>query len=53
MLPTGETFSSVVQLAQILSMGEHLQELADCASQKATWRTRRRGALAPGDSLCT
>jgi hypothetical protein len=34
MLPTGETFSSVAQLAAILSSGDHLQQLTNCASQK-------------------
>ena len=34
MLPTGETFSSLLQLAAILSQGTHLQQLTDCASQK-------------------
>jgi hypothetical protein len=34
MLPTGETFSSVSQLAQILAMGAHAQDLTDCASKK-------------------
>jgi hypothetical protein len=34
MLPTGEMFSSVSQLAAILSSGMHLQQLTDCASQK-------------------
>jgi hypothetical protein len=34
MLPTGETFSSVSQLAAILSQGQHLQQLTDCASHK-------------------
>ena len=49
MLPTGETFSSVAELAQILSMGEHLQELTDCASQKLMTYALSR-SLAPGDS---
>jgi hypothetical protein len=34
MLPTGETFSSVSQLATILSMGTRSQQLTDCASKK-------------------
>jgi hypothetical protein len=34
MLPSGETFSSVSQLASILSGGSHLQQLTDCASHK-------------------
>ena len=34
MLPTGETFNSLPQLAMILSQGIHLQELTDCASHK-------------------
>jgi hypothetical protein len=33
-LPTGETFSSLPQLAAILSQGNHLQQLTDCASRK-------------------
>jgi hypothetical protein len=49
MLPTGETFSSVAQLAQILSMGGHLQELTDCASQKLMTYALSR-SLVPGDS---
>jgi uncharacterized protein DUF1592/uncharacterized protein DUF1588/uncharacterized protein DUF1595/uncharacterized protein DUF1585/uncharacterized protein DUF1587 len=49
MLPTGETFSSVAELAQILSMGAHLQELTDCASQKLMTYALSR-SLAPGDS---
>jgi hypothetical protein len=34
MLPTGETFNSLPQLASILSQGTHLQQLTDCASHK-------------------
>jgi hypothetical protein len=34
MLPTGETFSSLSQLAQILTMGTHGQQAIDCASHK-------------------
>jgi hypothetical protein len=34
MLPTGETFSSLSQLATILSMGTHGQQAIDCASHK-------------------
>jgi hypothetical protein len=34
MLPTGEMFTSLSQLAGILSQGPHLQELTDCASHK-------------------
>jgi len=35
MLPTGETFSTLAQLAAILSMpGQHLTDLTNCASQK-------------------
>jgi hypothetical protein len=34
MLPTGEMFSSVSQLASILSSGDHLAKLKDCASRK-------------------
>jgi hypothetical protein len=34
MLPTGETFNSLLQLAGILSQGTHLQQLTDCASHK-------------------
>ena len=34
MLPSGETFSSVSELAAILSTGERLQQLTDCTSQK-------------------
>jgi hypothetical protein len=48
MLPSGETFSSVSQLAQILSMGEHIQQLTDCASRKLMTYALSR-ALAPGD----
>jgi hypothetical protein len=33
-LPTGETFSSVKDLAMILSSGTHLKQLTDCASKK-------------------
>jgi hypothetical protein len=33
-LPGGEMFSSVTQLATILSSGDHLQQLTDCASRK-------------------
>jgi hypothetical protein len=32
MLPTGETFNSLPQLAAVLSQGMHLQQLTDCAS---------------------
>ncbi|HVU53198.1 MAG TPA: DUF1592 domain-containing protein [Polyangia bacterium] len=34
MLPSGEMFSSLSQLATILSMGTHGQQLTDCASHK-------------------
>ena len=34
MLPTGETFSSLSQLAAILSTGTHGQQATDCASKK-------------------
>jgi hypothetical protein len=34
MLPSGEMFSSVSQLAAILSSGNHLQQLTDCTSSK-------------------
>jgi hypothetical protein len=34
MLPSGEMFTSLSQLAGILSMGTHGQELTDCASHK-------------------
>jgi hypothetical protein len=34
MLPTGETFNSLVQLAGILSQGTHLRQLTDCATHK-------------------
>jgi hypothetical protein len=34
MLPTGETFNSLAQLAGILSQGTHLQQLTDCAIHK-------------------
>jgi hypothetical protein len=34
MLPSGEMFSSVSQLAAILSTGDRLQQLTDCASSK-------------------
>jgi hypothetical protein len=34
MLPTGETFNSLPQIADILSQGTHLQQLTDCASHK-------------------
>ena len=34
MLPTGERFDSVAQLAAVLSSGDHLQALTDCASHK-------------------
>jgi hypothetical protein len=34
MLPSGETFSSLAQLAMILSSGTHGQQLTDCASHK-------------------
>jgi hypothetical protein len=34
MLPSGETFSSLGQLAMILSTGTHGQQLTDCASHK-------------------
>jgi hypothetical protein len=34
MLPTGETFGSLPQLAMILSDGFYLQQLTDCASHK-------------------
>jgi hypothetical protein len=34
MLPSGETFDSVSQLATILSSGSRLQQLTDCASRK-------------------
>ena len=34
MLPSGETFSSVSQLATLLSSGSRLQQMTDCASQK-------------------
>jgi hypothetical protein len=33
-LPSKETFSTVAELATILSTGEHLTQLTDCASQK-------------------
>jgi hypothetical protein len=33
-LPTMETFTTVAQLASILSMGSHVSQLTDCASQK-------------------
>ncbi len=33
-LPTGETFSSIKDLAMILSTGSHLKQLTDCASKK-------------------
>jgi hypothetical protein len=34
MLPSGETFNSLPQLATILSQGDHLQQLTNCASHK-------------------
>jgi hypothetical protein len=34
MLPTGETFSTLAQLTEILSSGTHLQQLLDCTSHK-------------------
>jgi hypothetical protein len=34
MLPSGETFQSLPQLAMILSQGTHLQQSTDCASHK-------------------
>jgi hypothetical protein len=34
MLPTGEMFSSVAQLATILSTGDHANQLTDCATRK-------------------
>jgi hypothetical protein len=34
MLPSGETFTTLSQLAGILSMGTHGQQLTDCASHK-------------------
>jgi hypothetical protein len=34
MLPSGETFQSLPQLAQILSTGTHLSQSTDCASHK-------------------
>jgi hypothetical protein len=50
MLPTGEMFSSLSQLAAILSSGTHLQQLTDCASSKLmTYALSRE--LAPTDQL--
>jgi hypothetical protein len=34
MLPTGQTFSSLPQLAMVLSQGLQLEQLTDCASRK-------------------
>jgi hypothetical protein len=34
MLPSGETFQSLPQLAQILASGTHLSQTTDCASHK-------------------
>ena len=49
MLPTGETFSSVAQLAAILSSGTHLQELTDCASKKLMTYALSRSLTAADD----
>jgi hypothetical protein len=48
MLPSGETFTSLSQLAMILSQGDHLQQLTDCASHKMMTYALSR-ALGPTD----
>jgi hypothetical protein len=48
MLPTGETFSSLPQLAGILSMGTHGQELTACASHKMMTYALARELNDPG-----
>jgi hypothetical protein len=51
MLPTGETFTSVGQLAMILSTGTHGQQLTNCASQKMmTYALSRSLNLGTGGS---
>jgi hypothetical protein len=49
MLQTGETFSSLSQLAAILSSGAHQQELLDCASKKVMTYALSR-MLTPADA---
>jgi hypothetical protein len=49
MLATGETFSSVPQLAAILSSGTHLQELLDCATKKVMTYALSRALTAADD----
>jgi hypothetical protein len=48
MLPTGETFNSLPQLAVVLSQGTYLQQLTDCASQKMMTYALARELNAPG-----
>ena len=49
MLPTGETFNSLPQLASVLSGGIHLQQLTDCASQKMMTYALARDLTAADD----
>jgi hypothetical protein len=49
MLPSGETFSSLSQLAMILSTGTHGQELTDCASHKMMTYALSRSLTAADD----
>jgi hypothetical protein len=48
MLPTGETFTTLAQLSGILSMGQHGQELTDCASHKMMTYALARELNDPG-----
>jgi hypothetical protein len=49
MLPSGETFSSLGQLAAILSTGPRAQQLTDCASKKMMTYALSRSLVASDD----